>query len=202
MRIAFGFSVQVYRMMLQAYPKGFRDLYQDDMLLDFRDALSERQGWGVVGFWVNTMLDLMTSAANERLRNISYRSRAIPMTDTTLFNNQLASTLDFWSRLLRGGYSVKQILELAAKHAPEPTAGLIRETLAEAEESGSLIGAIARMPERLDSPYLQQVVQLIMHQREIDGNLADMLDDLNNGMRPEISGDDWAGDYDYNDGKS
>lgn len=199
-----GFSERVYGWLLRAYPQGFRALYAHDMMLDFRDgyraALAGNDRWGGVGFWTNILLDLITSATNERLRNVPYR-RSTEMIDTTQFNNQLASTLDFWSRMMRGGYSVKQVFELLAENAPEPTAGFILDTLKDAEESGDFAGAIARMTERLDSPYLQQVIQAVLKQRETGGNLADVLDDVNSGMRDDISGENWAESYDYNDGK-
>lgn len=198
-------SERVYGWLLRAYPQGFRALYGDDMMFDFRDcyrdALSHSDGWGVVGFWVNTLLDLITSATNERLRKISYRSRSIPMMDTTKFNNQLASTIDFWSRMLRGGYSIKQIFEKLADTAPEPTAGFIREMLADAEKTGDFLGAFDRMTKRTDSPYFQQVMRAVLKQRETGGNLADVLDELNAELREDISGDNWAENYDYNDGK-
>ncbi len=193
-------ALRLYRWLLRVYPHGFRQRYQQEMLLDFRDnyndILKASSFWGMTGFWINITLDLIYSAIQERLRDADYRGPTA-MYNIPQFNNQLVSTIEFWTRLLRSGYSVRQILELAGKHAPEPTAGFIRETLAKAEETGDLAGAIASMPERLDSPYLRQVVQVIMRQHETGGNLADMMAHLKTDLSSQIGGENWADHYDY-----
>ena len=201
----FRLSLRLYQWLLRAYPRGFRELYEADMLLDFEDMYRDIQqdppGWGIVGFWMHTVLDLMVSIFNERTRHTPYRQRELKMTDTTAFNNQLASTLDFWSRLLRGGYSVRQIIQLAAQNAPEPTASQMQSILDEAEATGNLIDALQGAQARLNSLYYQKVLDVMLEQFKSGGNLADRLDVLTSAFRGEIEVEDWAANYDYNDGK-
>lgn len=201
----FRLSLRLYRWLMLAYPVGFRELYEADMLLDFedlyRDTLDDTQSWGVVGFWVNTLLDLMVSVFNERTRQMPYRKRILAMTDTTVFNNQLASTIDFMSRLMRGGYSIKQVMELAAENAPEPTASEMQATLDDAVETGDFGIAINNLQNRVESPHLTEFVEILNKQRVEGGNLPDKLDKLTATMREDIDSEEWALDYNYNDGK-
>lgn len=202
---AFRLPKRCYRLLMRGYPRGFRELYEVDMLLDFedmyREALEESASWGVAGFWVHTLLDLLVSILNERLRQTSYRKRGLTMTDTTAFNNQLASTIAFWARLMRGGYSVKQVIALTAEHAPEPTASEMQGLLEDAEETGNLIVALESLQSRLQSPYYQQLLTILLEQFQNGGNLADKLDVLTESIRQAGAVDDWAADFDYNDGK-
>ncbi|MEO5566878.1 MAG: hypothetical protein ABIR92_00205, partial [Gemmatimonadaceae bacterium] len=57
-------STRVYRRLLFAYPRAFRDEYGDDLVQAFRDLLrfsAERRG-----VWGRTLRDLLTSASKER----------------------------------------------------------------------------------------------------------------------------------------
>lgn len=69
-------SVRVYRTLLVAYPKGYRNHYETQMVQVFRDSLRESYHHGglpgVVDLWIHTLFDLLFTALNER---ISERSR-------------------------------------------------------------------------------------------------------------------------------
>src|SRR6187399_359943 len=64
-------SVRIYRAMLVAYPKTFRDNYQTHMVQVFRDSLRyeyHRNGIsGVIGLWLHTCTDLLVTALMERI---------------------------------------------------------------------------------------------------------------------------------------
>jgi len=64
--------VALYRLLLQAYPAGFRQEYGSLMLQlfrdDCRDALSLNGTGGLVTLWVDTCFDLVKSSINEHLR--------------------------------------------------------------------------------------------------------------------------------------
>lgn len=69
-------SVRIYRALLVAYPKTFREHYETQMVQVFRDSFREahhRNGMsGVVDLWLHTCADLFVTALIER---ITERSR-------------------------------------------------------------------------------------------------------------------------------
>ena len=194
-------SEKVYRALLWAYPTGFRQLYADEMAADFcccyRDALASSSGETPITLWARVILDLISSATAERLRQAGYRSTA--MIDTTQFDSQLAATVDYWSRAMRRGYSIRQVFSLIAERGPEPTASIMRETLSDAETSGDFLGALARMAERVPSKHLTHVLAAVARQRETGDNLADVLDEINTAMRAELGSDGWSEHLTFDD---
>ncbi|MCA9888555.1 MAG: hypothetical protein KC546_09280, partial [Anaerolineae bacterium] len=54
---------------------------------------------------------------------------------------------------------------------------------------------------RLNSAYYQKVLDVMLEQFKSGGNFADRLDVLTSALRGEIEVEDWAVNYDYNDGK-
>jgi hypothetical protein len=64
-------SVRVYRALLIAYPKKFRENYETQMVQVFRDSLREthhRYGLaGVIDLWLHTCADLLVTALMERI---------------------------------------------------------------------------------------------------------------------------------------
>jgi len=75
---SFSFSLRVYRSLLVAYPKKFREQYETQMIQVFRDSFREAyQDHGVPGvidLWLHTLFDLVFTALNER---ISERSQVM-----------------------------------------------------------------------------------------------------------------------------
>ena len=63
-------SVKVYRVLLGAYPRGFREEYAGEMALAFRDLCREkreREGRaGLVAVWIRALPDLVAGAVAER----------------------------------------------------------------------------------------------------------------------------------------
>jgi hypothetical protein len=65
---------KIYRLMLRAYPTDFRRSYATLMLQHFKDCYSlarqEPGFWPFLGFWLDTITDLVHSALPERLDEI------------------------------------------------------------------------------------------------------------------------------------
>jgi serine/threonine protein phosphatase PrpC len=61
-----AFSEHLYRLLLLAYPRPFREEYASEMVLLFRDAYQEasrqQRALGVLRFWSNVLVDLAKSA--------------------------------------------------------------------------------------------------------------------------------------------
>jgi hypothetical protein len=64
-------SMRIYRALLVAYPKGFRDHYEKQMVQVFRDSLREAYRLsgtpGVIDLWLHTCADLFVTALIERI---------------------------------------------------------------------------------------------------------------------------------------
>ncbi len=71
-------SERVYRVLLRAYPKEFREMYRRQMVQAFRDLLREndRRGGksGRTRFLIRTTKDLAVTALSERRRTVRLRS--------------------------------------------------------------------------------------------------------------------------------
>ncbi len=76
-------SERVYRTLLKAYPRGFREEYGPHMVQAFEDlcrAGYERAGTaGLIVVWVRVVLDLLRTAASERTRTASGATFVIPI---------------------------------------------------------------------------------------------------------------------------
>ena len=89
-------SLRLYRLLLFAYPRAFREEYASEMLLLFRDVYNEtlqQQGMpGVLRLWGDVFYDLMKTVCIEHIRNWLYRGER----DFALIRKeQLAMTLPF-----------------------------------------------------------------------------------------------------------
>jgi len=64
-------SVRIYRAMLGAYPKMFRDKYETQMVQVFRDSIREtyhqNRMFGLIDVWLHTLVDLVITALMERI---------------------------------------------------------------------------------------------------------------------------------------
>jgi hypothetical protein len=77
-------SERVYKVLLAAYPKGFRDAYGQQMEQAFRDLWWQERWGGVTGLarlWARTIVDLASSAVAERIdeRKLARRHREAKM---------------------------------------------------------------------------------------------------------------------------
>lgn len=96
-------SERLYRLLLRAYPRAFREDYADEMLLVFRDAYAEalRQGGsqGVLGLWRDIASDFVTSVCIQRIRSwMPDGSRAVMLADEHALAMALHFTLDVAQR--------------------------------------------------------------------------------------------------------
>lgn len=123
----------------------------------------------VVGFFAPRIY--VNRKQNQRLRN---------------FENQLPDTIGLWVNSLRSGYSVLQAMEAIASEAPEPTATEFRRVVREVQLGISMEDALEHMLERLDSDDLDLIVTAVNIQREVGGNLAEILDVIGHTIRERI----------------
>jgi PPM family protein phosphatase len=91
-----AFSERLYRLLLLAYPRAFREEYMSEMLLAFRDAYRETSYWqgtpGVLRLWSDFFCDFVKTVCIEHVRSWMQRGGR----DFALAGKeQLAMTLQF-----------------------------------------------------------------------------------------------------------
>jgi tight adherence protein B len=91
------------------------------------------------------------------------------------FDMQLPDTLNLLSTSLRAGYSVMQAIEAAAQEAPEPTRREFGRAMTEIRLGRPLIDALNDIAIRMESKDFEWAVIAIAIQREVGGNLAEVL---------------------------
>jgi tight adherence protein B len=91
------------------------------------------------------------------------------------FENQLPDTLTLISTSLRAGYSLLQAVEAVAAEAPDPTAREFGRAIAEARLGRSVTEALDGITARTQSKDFEWAVMAIEIQREVGGNLAEVL---------------------------
>ncbi len=90
--------------------------------------------------------------------------------------DQLADTLSILASSLRAGYSFLQALDTVSKEIGEPSASEFQRVVAEIRLGRPIDDALAAMAERVGSDDLKWAVIAINVQRQVGGNLAEVLD--------------------------
>jgi len=91
------------------------------------------------------------------------------------FENQLPDTLNLLSTSLRSGYSLLQAVEAVGAEAPEPTAREFGRAMNETRLGRSPVLALKQVADRMESIDFDWAVLAISIQREVGGNLAEVL---------------------------
>lgn len=91
------------------------------------------------------------------------------------FENQLPDTLTLISTSLRAGYSLLQAVEAVAAEAPDPTAREFGRAIAESRLGRPVVQSLEGIAERMRSEDFEWAVMAIEIQREVGGNLAEVL---------------------------
>jgi tight adherence protein B len=102
------------------------------------------------------------------------------------FEEQLPDTLGLWVNALRSGYSVLQAMEAIAKDAPEPTITEFQRVVQEVQIGIDMPDALDHLLERVESEDLDLVVTAVNIQREVGGNLAEILEVISHTIRERI----------------
>jgi tight adherence protein B len=91
------------------------------------------------------------------------------------FEAQLPDTLNLISTSLRAGYSMLQSVEAVANEASEPTGREFKRAINETRLGRSPVDALKDVAERMGSQDFDWAVLAISIQREVGGNLAEVL---------------------------
>jgi Flp pilus assembly protein TadB len=91
------------------------------------------------------------------------------------FSEQLPDVLQLIAGSLQSGFSLPQSLDAVVREDTQPAAGEFSRALAEARIGADLEDALQRVADRMDSTDLRWTVMAIRIQREVGGNLAEVL---------------------------
>ena len=98
------------------------------------------------------------------------------------FTSQLPDTLQLLSGSLRAGYSLLQGVEAVSQEVSDPMGQELRRVLAEARLGRPLEESLGDTAERMGSPDFEWAVMAIRIQREVGGNLAELLQTVGETM--------------------
>jgi tight adherence protein B len=99
------------------------------------------------------------------------------------FENQLPDTLTLMSTSLRAGYSLLQATEAVSSEAQNPTAREFGRAISEARLGITVTDSLNGIVERTQSQDFEWAVMAIEIQREVGGNLAEVLQTVADTMR-------------------
>jgi Flp pilus assembly protein TadB len=103
------------------------------------------------------------------------------------FSDQLPDVLQFITSSLHSGFSLAQGLDAVVREDTQPAAGEFSRALAQTRIGMVLEDALDTVADRMDSPDLRWTVIAIKIQREVGGNLAEVLGHTVDTMRERAS---------------
>jgi len=104
----------------------------------------------------------------------------------TKFNDQLGDMLNLMVNGLRAGYSVMQALEAVSRELPTPISDEFRRVVQEMQIGIPMEKALDNLLRRIPSDDLDFVITAINVQREVGGNLSEILDTISFTIRERV----------------
>lgn len=102
------------------------------------------------------------------------------------FNEQLADMLNMMVNGLRAGYSIMQAMEAVSKELPPPISDEFRRVIQETQLGVSMERSLDNLFRRIPSDDLDLIITAINVQREVGGNLAEILDTISYTIRERV----------------
>ncbi len=104
----------------------------------------------------------------------------------TKFNDQLSDMLNLMVNGLRAGYSTMQAMEAVSKELPSPISDEFHRVVQEMQVGIPMEGALENLLRRIPSEDLDFVVTAVNVQREVGGNLSEILDTISFTIRERV----------------
>ncbi len=102
------------------------------------------------------------------------------------FDEQLGDMANLMVNGLRAGYSTMQAMEAVSKELPAPISDEFRRVVQEMQLGVNMQTALANLLRRIPSDDLDLVITAINVQREVGGNLAEILDTISFTIRERV----------------
>jgi tight adherence protein B len=138
-------------------------------------------GYFLVGGWIFAVIGFVIGLRLPRMY-IGYAAGK----RVNSFNDQLGDTLNLWVNALRSGYSVLQAMETIATELPPPVSREFERVVQEIRLGLSMEQALENMYRRVPSEDLDLVITAVIIQREVGGNLAEVLDNISFTIRERV----------------
>lgn len=103
-----------------------------------------------------------------------------------LLNAQLGDSLGVMTNALRAGYSFLQSMEMVAEETPPPLAEEYGRALREMQLGTPTELALSNLSRRVGSDDLDLVITALLIQRQVGGNLAEVLDKIAGTIRERV----------------
>lgn len=105
---------------------------------------------------------------------------------TAAFNNQLGDALVLIANSLRTGYSFMQAVEMVSREMPRPIGDEFARVLKEMNLGVATEEAMNNLAKRVNSDDLDLVITAVLIQRQVGGNLAEVLDNIAGTIRERV----------------
>jgi len=102
------------------------------------------------------------------------------------FDSQLADMLNLMVNGLKAGYSNLQAMEAVSREMPPPISDEFRRVVQEVQIGLTMENGLDNLLRRIPSPDLDLVVTAMNVQREVGGNLAEILDTISYTIRERV----------------
>ena len=102
------------------------------------------------------------------------------------FDEQLGDALSLIVNSLRAGYSTTQAFEVISNEMPTPIADEFGRVVLELQLGVSFDVAMANLLRRMPSPDMDLIITAMSVQREVGGNLAEVLDNISFTIRERV----------------
>jgi len=102
------------------------------------------------------------------------------------FNSQLGDALILVANSLRTGYSFMQSIEMVSREMPKPIGEEFARVLKEMNLGVTTEEAMNNLAKRINSDDLDLVVTAVLIQRQVGGNLAEVLNNISNTIRERV----------------
>jgi tight adherence protein B len=103
------------------------------------------------------------------------------------FNAQIGDALTIMANSMRSGFSFLQSMDMVSRELPNPIKKEFTRTFQEVNLGTSTEDALLNMAKRVNSPDLDLVITAVLIQRQVGGNLAEVLDNIAGTVRERIS---------------
>jgi tight adherence protein B len=99
------------------------------------------------------------------------------------FEEQFPEAIDLLGRAIRAGHPISSGLKMVAEEMPEPVAGEFRNMFEEQRFGLSFADSLASFADRIPLVDVRIFVTAVLIQREVGGNLTEILDNLGHIIR-------------------
>jgi len=99
------------------------------------------------------------------------------------FNGQILDTLILLSNAVKAGYSMLQAMEMVARESPPPMGKEFSRVIREISLGVTIEEALNNLKDRVPSEELDLMVTVVLIQRQIGGNLSEILDKIAHTIR-------------------